>query len=267
MLCISRLTDDTYSQKFGNGHHKFYIELRCNLRCIPGSDVCSKCNDKSDTCKVQTSRKFNHGKVNEPIPDNSRIYGGKWYLECVSKYGPPSKDAIEMANRYQREARENLDLDSCSSSSSSSCSASASAFTLSTCPSTTSLSTLIPSGESVKKSRNTTPTSDSKEGKPKSVKKSKKPIIYQQPPQMIHKEVTLPTHIETIIEELDVDDYEIEYVKLSVIEIDKKSYFIDSKKGKLYKKIKDKEIGPYVGRLNKETNIIVSDIPDSDDED
>jgi hypothetical protein len=260
MLCISRITDDTYSQKFGNGHHKFYIELRCNQKCMPNLDVCSKCNDKSDSCKVQTSRKFNHGKVNEPIPDISRIYGGKWYLDCVSKYGPPSKDVIEFANRYQVEARENLD------SVSSSSSVSASAFTLSTCPSTSSLSTLITTGESVKKSRNTTPTSESTNSKTKSIKKPKKPIICQQQPQMVHKEVTLPTHIETTLDELDIEDYDIEYVKLSIIEIDKKSYFIDSKKGKLYKKIKDKEIGPYVGRLNNETNLIVSDIPDSDDD-
>ena len=252
MLCVSRITDDTYSQKFGNGHHKFYIELRCNQRCISGLDVCSKCNDKSDTCKVQTSRKFNHGKINEPIPDNSHIYGGKWYLDCINKYGPPSKDAIEFAERYQREAREGINNSVPIKNSSS-------AFSL--------ISLETSSASSASSSTESNPTENSKKTvSTKSTRKPKNPIISTTQTNLIHKEITVPTHIETTLEEFDTDDYEIEYVKLSVIEIDKKSYFIDSKKGKLYKKIKDKEIGPYLGRLNVETNTIVSDIPDSDDE-
>ena len=34
MLCLSRYTDDTYAQQFGDGRHKFYLEFRCNRPCL-----------------------------------------------------------------------------------------------------------------------------------------------------------------------------------------------------------------------------------------
>jgi hypothetical protein len=84
--------------------------------------------------------------------------------------------------------------------------------------------------------------------------------------QMVCKEVTLPTHLETTLEEFDTDGYEIEYIKLSVFEHKSSTYFRDATKNKLYKKIKDNGIGEYVGRYNPDTDSILSDIPDSDDE-
>ena len=104
MLCISRYTDDTYAQQFGDGHHKFYLEFRCNRPCLKNMDCCAKCAEKSDT-KLQTSRKFNHSNVNEPIPDNSHIFGGKWYYEAAKKWSPPPSEIIEFALASQKEAR------------------------------------------------------------------------------------------------------------------------------------------------------------------
>ena len=40
----------------------------------------------------------------------------------------------------------------------------------------------------------------------------------------------------------------------------------ESVKNKLYKKIKDKTIGPYIGRWNPDMDSIHTDIPDSDEE-
>lgn len=122
MRCISRITEETYCQNFGNGRNKFYVELRCELSCVNGSDVCSKCSNKSPTCKLQTSRRFNHGKVNEPIPDDSHIYGGKWYLSSIKKYGEPDDDVIKFAEDYQQNARSYMTRvtdDACSQSTSS----------------------------------------------------------------------------------------------------------------------------------------------------
>jgi hypothetical protein len=308
MLCISRITDDTYAQQFGNRHNKFYLEFRCNLPCAIGKDVCTKCSDK--TSNIQTSRKFNHGKVNEPIPDASHIYGGKWYNEAVKKYGAPPPDIIEFAQKYQKDARSGLGQ------------------IVEPEIRDTTESPVIQAEPIKKKGRKSKVVLDdgettitNQEAKPKKrrpkvaseatqseatrseatqsevtrseaiqnevVEPSKKPIIIikkaaatRKTPtntspytalvtpttQLVHKEVTLPTHIETTLEEIDSEDYEIDYVKLQIFEVGQATYFRDSTKNKLYKKIKDKGIGPYVGRWNPDTESIQTDIPDSDDE-
>ena len=81
----------------------------------------------------------------------------------------------------------------------------------------------------------------------------------------IYKEVVIPTHIEQQIEEIDTNDYEIEYVPLTFIEIAHTTYFRDAK-NKLYQKIKEKIIGPYVGRYCPHTESICTETPDSDEE-
>ena len=100
----------------------------------------------------------------------------------------------------------------------------------------------------------------------KTRKPRKKPEIGPSALLPLHKEVVLPTHIESTIEEFDTDGFEIEYVRLSTFEHESQSYFRDSKKNKLYKKIKEKTIGSYVGRYDPDTNMIHTDVPDSDSE-
>jgi hypothetical protein len=263
-----------------------------------GKDICTRCSDKSSANPLQTSRKFNHGKVNESIPDASHIYGGKWYNEAVKKYGVPPQDIIEFAQKYQKDARSGLTQ-----------------FIEPEIQDTTESPVQV---EPIKKkgrrpkvvqdSGDTTITNQEekpKKRRPKVVseatvaetveqvetskpeQQSKKPIIIikktaatRKTPtntspysalvtpttQLVHKEVTLPTHIETTLEEIDSEGYEIEYVKLQIFEVGQATYFRDSTKNKLYKKIKEKGIGSYVGRWNPDTDSIQTDIPDSDDE-
>jgi hypothetical protein len=106
MPCISRITDEKFAQRFGDGKHNFHLELRCNLPCLPGLEICSKCTEKSPTYKTHGSRKFDHGKINEPIPDNSHIFGGKWYNDRLASYGSPPPEIIQFALQYQQEARQ-----------------------------------------------------------------------------------------------------------------------------------------------------------------
>jgi len=106
MLCISRVTDEKIAQKFGDGKHNFHIEMRCNLPCMANSDICEKCVTKSATYKTHGSRKFDQGKVNEPIPDHSHIFGGKWYQMRVGDWGTPPSEIIRFAQQYQAEARQ-----------------------------------------------------------------------------------------------------------------------------------------------------------------
>ena len=311
MLCISRYTDDTYAQQFGDGHHKFYLEFRCNRPCLKNMDCCAKCAEKSDT-KLQTSRKFNHSNVNEPIPDNSHIFGGKWYYEAAKKWSPPPSEIIEFALAYQKEARgdfiiEQPDYDELSKAKKQSLTQE-----MARAKKVVSENGITPV-EPVKRSRKpkvaqvtqvTSLSNDvlSEEHVDKPVKRTRKPKVAVDPsmtiietvasepkkrvqsiqrkkaidtpystlisstPQLVHKEVSLPTHIETKLEEVDIDGYKIEYVKLAVFEVGQATYFIDSVKNKLYKKIKERGIGAYIGRWNPDTDSIIADIPDSDNE-
>ena len=84
-------------------------------------------------------------------------------------------------------------------------------------------------------------------------------------PELVYKEVTLPTHIEKTLEVFDTDEYEIVHVVLTPFELNQVHYFRDSSKNKLFQK-KGKGIGEYIGRYDPYTESIVTDIPDSDDE-
>jgi hypothetical protein len=272
MLCISRITDDTYSQNFGNNHNKFYIELRCNIPCPPGSDTCTKCSSKSDTCKVQHSRKFNHGKVTDPIPDISHIYGSKWYRDSTKKYGEPSADSIQFAEQYQREARINLQNTIIQSEP---VSQPVQPPKKTRKPKVADENSTTADTQPVKRGRkpkvapsNEPELADTQETTIKSRKKTENTPysnLVSTKTQLVHKEVSLPTHLENKLDEIDIDGFKIEYIKLSIFDHNGTSYFRDYNKNKLYKKIKDK-VGQYVGRFNSENDSIVTDVPDSDDE-
>ena len=320
MKCISRITDDTYAQFFGNGRNKFYVEFKCGRTCISTMDVCAKCFEKNSTCKLQDSRKFNHAKVNEPIPDESHIYGGKWYNEGVKKWGVPCVEILEYAIQCQKEARGDYVVEQPDSSpkdkvpdstqemarvkkivadatddavaekvenavkrrirkpkivsesaiSTSVCDTIATTNTseIVTCVADETVASLT-SDASKKKTRKPKVAQSDTEPKKSAGRKKKdasiySPIISTASP-LVHKEVVLPTHMESKLEEFDTDGYRIEYVRLVPFECSGTTYFRDSSKNKLYKKVKDK-IGDYVGRWNQDTDMIMSDVPDSDDE-
>jgi hypothetical protein len=82
---------------------------------------------------------------------------------------------------------------------------------------------------------------------------------------LVYKEVSLPTHLEKTVEEVDTEDGEVEYVTLQPFQLHGASYFRDPKKNKLYKNVKQK-IGEYIGRYDPNKEIIHTDLPDSDDE-
>lgn len=299
MLCISRYTDDTYAQQFGDGRHKFYLEFRCNRPCLKGMDCCAKCSEKSPSTILQHSRKFNHGKINESIPDNSHIYGGKWYFEGCRKWGTPPSEIIEFAIQYQKEARGDYyikDSETTELYKDEKESIPQEMPRAKKSETTNPDEVLVP----VKKGRKPkVAPADTNEIPKEPVKRTRKPKVAPettsetpiQPTtevkkrvarkktvetpystlvnttnQMVHKEVSLPTHIETKLEEIDSEGFKIEYIKLTLFEANGSTYFRDSSKNKLYKKIKEKGIGAYVGRWNPDTESIVTYIPDSDEE-
>jgi hypothetical protein len=298
MLCISRYTDDTYAQQFGDGRHKFYLEFRCNRPCLKGMDCCAKCAEKSDSTKLQQSRKFNHGNVNEPIPDNSHIFGGKWYYDGCRKWGAPPSEIMEFALQYQKEARgdfvvEQPDYDELSKPKKHSITQEMPRAKKTEVAEVTENNPVAPVKRGRKPKVAPETTVDESEVKPKRTRKPKvAPDSTTEPTTdtpkkrvprkktvetpysslinttnvMVHKEVTLPTHIESSLEKIDTDGYTIEYIKLVPFEVGAATYFRDTKKNKLYRKIKEKGIGAYVGRWNPDTDSINTDVPDSDEE-
>ena len=280
--CIARTTEETYAQKFGNGRNKFYIEFRCHGPCVRGLDVCLRCAEKAADCKIQTSRRFAHGNVNEPIPPESHLFGGRWYEEHVRTYGAPSDEVLQFALEHQRKARNGFP-----------------ALPVVTAP-VTPAPAPAPVKKPAKKYRVPMEGTEEKTGETSAVKaeapavktkeeapKPKKAAtakgsshssnsssktvlnpyssLIQSSNQLVYKEVSIPTHLESSLEQFDTDGFQMEYVTLKPFEHGGSLYFYEGTKHKLYKNIKHK-IGDYVGRYDSEREEIRTDIPDSDDE-
>ena len=311
--CISRITYENVAQHFGNRRNKFYIEFRCIYPCYKNMDVCIKCLEKSPDQKKQVSHKFDHGKVNEPITDESHIYGGKWYNDGVKKWGEPPSEIIEYAIQHQQEARGDFKIETTNSASKVDDQTTFAENTMPKAKKSVSTSNPISISVSILAEDH---VADNKDIQPKKVRKSRKPTLVDEEEReeekvtkkktrkpkpsldiivteeskpskkrvspkkkdaspyesivtidpIIYKEVTLPTHMEKTMELFDMDQYEIEYVKVQPCTISGVTYFKDNKKNKVYKRIKEKIVGEYIGRYDPYTDSLVTDIPDSDDE-
>ena len=277
MLCLSRVTDERYARRFGDGEHKFYFEIRCNQPCVEGRDICKKCEKIYPECKNQFCRYFPHGKVTEPVPERSHIFGGKWYLDHLAEWGEPSQEMVRFAQQHQDAARQGVDAPSKEDKPSMRQEMPRKAKVVLEepleKPAAAPVAAPLPKQKRSRKVKieeevplvdestieETTPiTKPKKKAAPKK-KKEETPVV------LVHKEVVIPTHKEDTLDEVDTEGYDVEYVKLSPFELDRVSYFRDSKKNKIYKRIKDK-IGEYIGRFDPDTESIDADIPDSDDE-
>jgi hypothetical protein len=232
--------------------------------------------------------------MSEPIPDHSHIFGGTWYQNRVGLWGEPSPQAIAMALQHQREARQYIPVASKANIASISqdmarkkvsevteATVAASLTTVETVAPVkkprkprvaTATAIEIPIVTQVEQVAQATQATQAEQVKPIKVPKPKKaakasPKVESAPVQetRICKEVVIPTYIEQQIEEIDANDYEIEYVPLTFIDIDHTTYFRDAN-NKLYQKIKEKIIGPYVGRYCPHTESICTEVPDSDEE-
>jgi len=200
--------------------------------------------------------------VEEPIPDSSHLFGGKWYQQGVLKYGPPSQESIQIALDHQRRAREGVESPVQPPLNPPPKKKSAKGVTVAAVTTVTSVAAAATATEEK--------SPETKESKPKrirqpSIKVNPYGSLIQHTPQLVYKEVSLPTHIETNSEEIDTDDMEVEYVTLKPFEWEGTPYFRDHAKNKLYKNVKNK-IGEYVGRYHPTEERIDADVPDSDDE-
>jgi hypothetical protein len=293
--CHTRITSPKTLQYFADGVHKFYLEYCCERPCVDGRDRCKSCIKIHAGARSQFDSTYPHGHMSEPIPDHSHIFGGTWYQQRVGLWGEPSPQAIALAMQHQREARQYIPV--ASKANMASISQDMARKKVSEATSSVAeavaetVAETVASVEPLKKprkprvSRNTVTavtavTENAVEILPiveqvaqvpikpaKKKKATKAPTVESAPVQesRICKEVVIPTHIEQHIEEIDANDYEIEYVPLTFIDIEHTTYFRDAK-NKLYQKIKEKIIGPYIGRYCPHTESICTEVPDSDEE-
>lgn len=267
--CMSRVTHDHSAQHFGNGRNKFYLEFRCTLPRFRDMDVCVRCLEKKPKGQ-QDSRTYDHGKINEPIPEHSHIFGGTWYHTHVVKWGEPEASTVAFALEHQWEAR-GIEITSKVDVSSSY------KEEMPRPKKEVAVTDSLPAEKAKpgRKPKQVSSEEETKEAPPPKTKKRTAPrkkaevTPYQSlasEQRLIYKEVTLPTHMEQTMEEVDLDDYEVEYVTLTPIEIGQMTYYIDRSSQKVFKRIRDKQMGDYVGRYDPVTESIHTDIPDSDDE-
>ena len=73
----------------------------CN-RVVDGDRevLCKMCAKKSLTHVRHEPRL--HGLLTEPIPDDSHIFGGAWYLRMVERFGPPPMEWVIAAEVNQK---------------------------------------------------------------------------------------------------------------------------------------------------------------------
>lgn len=92
--CISRRAcKDTEVVKLINdkgeiGRH-IWTEYRCRNVTLGGSEICVGCSVKDPGSKTQSSARFDHGLVDGPYVEGSKLYGSKFYFESLKlKNGP-----------------------------------------------------------------------------------------------------------------------------------------------------------------------------------
>ena len=293
--CHTRITNKHF-QYFADGVHKFYLEYCCERPCLDGQNRCKACIKIHPGARSQFDSTYPHGHMSEPIPEHSHIFGGSWYQNRVQLWGEPSPEAIALAMQHQREARQyytpvasKAKIASISQDMARKKVVEAAVEAVDVTVATVATAVPVAPVKKPRKPRVATATSATaaveipiveqvaqvaqvEQVKPIKVPKPKKaaktsPKVESVPVQetRICKEVVIPTHIEQQIEEIDTNDYEIEYVPLTFIDIEHTTYFRDAK-NKLYQKIKEKIIGPYVGRYCPHTESICTEVPDSDEE-
>ena len=247
--CIGRIAKVSGIEHFRDSKHRFYIAYRCSNQSLAHSNCCSRCVDRG-TDKIQSSGKFDHGLITGPIPDHSHMYGGKWYHDGCITWGPPLPEALRLAEeQYQLTSPLDQVIPLVQDS-----------------PKNTTVIPVVTSVKGLKKIGSPVipaviPVISAISVKPKRI--TKKPVIAAVKETKI--EHIVATHVEKDMEEVYIDDYEVEHVKLSPFEHNDVMYYQDPKKNKLFEQVKG-SFGAYVGRYDSYHDTIRTDIPDSDDE-
>lgn len=241
--CFGRLVDDKIFGYFGDGKHKFHLELRCSRNAIAGTKLCGKCHEKPRELG-KNHPVLLHGLIDEPPPPWSHIYEGVWYKAKVADYGQPSEEAMAKGKKAHLEATKGI---------------------LEPVPLAAPAPAPTPSPTPTPPVRNVSTNSffvDSpKEESPKK-KRGRKPTVVTPTVQAAPIEIVQTMAIES--NELVLDTYEVIKITLRRFVHEGTPYFMEPKKNKIYSVGADSRPSSYVGRWNPRNRTIHTDIPDSD---
>jgi hypothetical protein len=95
--------------------------------------------------------------------------------------------------------------------------------------------------------------------KPVAITKPAEPVITVEP---VTQETITATYVES-----EEDPLEVEVIKVQTFTVDGKEYYRDPLKNKLYKRLANGGVGPYVGRFSNKGQQLHEEIEDSDRED
>lgn len=101
--CLARLTNwERTNSPIGVSNKRASIVRLCKNTPVEGF-LCEECKGRPVGGKYQT--RMMHGLLDEGPPEDSHVYGSKWYWQQVAKYGDPlDKSWLAAASAAQEEA-------------------------------------------------------------------------------------------------------------------------------------------------------------------
>lgn len=238
------------------------VERRCRESTLPGrDDVCARCSRRTIEDTLQERLAFDHGLIDEPIPDWSHIYGGAWYEARVEAYGAPDEDTVAWAEEYARVAKlegdehkaaeRELGMDPLKKKRGRAADKTDDGDSVRKTPGRKKKEAAGGAGQKAERA----------EQKPKPKAKSSAAAVKPVSKPEAKPPTYVATHLEKELEALTVDDVEI--IRVAPFEHDGRKYFRDERKNKIYKAVAAAP-GPYIGRWNPRLSAVETDIPDSD---
>jgi len=227
--CLGRRTFSTKRFHFGDGKHWVYAECQCKSKATV-KELCARCNDRVGKIHLQSQPDFNHGTIGKDIPEYSQIYGGDWYKKGVEKWGEPSETDLKYLEQYSEAVMKSLkDYYKVNKSLE----------------------------EIEEKMENMFVQADTKaEEKPVKKARGKAVTVTVEVSKIVPVIVAMELDDEPVIPEETIE------IKLVVKTIDKKDYYYEPIKEKVYNKGSSNAIGEYIGRLKD--GEIIKGIVDSD---
>lgn len=267
MWCQKRITYPSLAVKFGDGKHRFYLESVCAATIGEGQKLCNECLNKVAQTKTQDSHTFPHGIVSGPYSRESHMYDSDWYKQHLATYGAPADAIVEVAMQAQGLARSGKGIRKPEDASAVAVKMVPAAPVESEKPKGEGSGKKPKGGRKPKEETEKKEKKEKKEPKPKALKKTLKvpdpePVVEAKNVLVPIQQVPLEAPVETMDDPISVSD--IIQVILRPFSHGTGKYWRDGERDKLYKRTTDGKRGPYVGRWCSQTQSIVSDAPDSD---
>jgi N-methylhydantoinase A/oxoprolinase/acetone carboxylase beta subunit len=260
MWCQKRITYPALAVKFGDGKHRFYLESVCAVAIDQGQKLCNECLNKVAQTRTQDSHTFAHGLVSGPYTKESHIYNSDWYKAKVATYGAPADAIVEVAMQAQSLARAGKGIRKPEDVTVAVAVATPSAVAVAAAP--------VVEEPTKKRGRKPAEKKEKAEPKPRAPKRALKTSVASEPiaaPMNVLvpiQQVPLDAPVETMDEPIAIRD--IIQVVLRPFGHGSVRYWRDGERDKVYKRTADGKRGPYVGRWCSQSQSIISDAPDSD---